>query len=42
MLGPTFGGRLLTIVVRYYSDRRVSRAITGWESTEGEKTKYLA
>lgn len=42
MLGPTFGGRLLTIVVRYNPDRRINRAITGWDSTDGEKTRYLS
>lgn len=42
MLGPTFGGRLLTIVVRYNPDRRSNRAITGWDSTDGEKTRYLS
>jgi uncharacterized DUF497 family protein len=41
MVGPTFGGRVLTIVVRYTSTTKVARAITGWESTNGEKNKYL-
>lgn len=41
MLGLTDGGRALSIVVKYYRDRRMNRAITGWDATAGERTRYL-
>jgi uncharacterized DUF497 family protein len=37
----TDGGRRLTIVVRLYSDRRLLRPITGWDSTTGERSRYF-
>ncbi|SRR6266511_218767 len=40
MVGLTDGGRRLTIVVRFYPDRMTLRAITGWETTRAERTKY--
>ncbi len=40
-MGLTRGGRRLTIVLRYYSERRSVRPITGWESTDGEITRYF-
>lgn len=41
MMGRSNGGRRLTIVLRYYADRRSVRPITGWESTDGEITRYF-
>ncbi len=41
MIGRSAAGRRLTIVVRYYSDRRVLRPITGWDCTPGEITRYF-
>ena len=34
--GRTSGGRALTIVIRYYPDRRTVRPITGWDATASE------
>lgn len=41
LVGRTDGGRVLTLVANYADDRRVLRFITGWESTDGERAKYL-
>ncbi|MDQ2709187.1 MAG: hypothetical protein M3Z25_16835 [Actinomycetota bacterium] len=41
LVGETDGGRMLTVVVRYDSARRMLRAITGWECTAGERARYL-
>jgi hypothetical protein len=41
MLGRTAGGRRLSVVVRFYEDRAVLRAITGWDSTPGELARYF-
>ena len=41
MMGLTTAGRRLTIVLRWYEDRRTVRAITGWDSTDGERTRYF-
>jgi hypothetical protein len=41
MLGQTHGGRPLTIVIRFYPDRGVLRAITGWRTTRGERSRYF-
>lgn len=41
MIGLTGAGRRLTIVVRYYEDRRLLRPITGWETTDGERNRYF-
>jgi|SRR5712691_11515643 len=41
MMGRTNGGRKLTVVVRYESDGRSLRPITGWGSTDGEITRYF-
>lgn len=41
MLGITHGGRRLTIVFRYWSERRTIRPITGWLTTAGEKKRHL-
>jgi len=40
-VGYNRGGRALTIVVTTDELRRVVRPITGWDSTEGERTRYL-
>lgn len=41
MIGLTDGGRALSIVVKYHQDLRLNRAITGWDATPGERTRYL-
>lgn len=41
MVGLTSGGRRLTIVVRYDSERRLLRPITGWDITPGERSRYF-
>jgi len=41
MLGLTNGGRSLSVVVRWNSDRRTVEPITGWDSTDGEKRRYF-
>lgn len=41
MIGSTEAGRLLTIIIRYFEDQRLIRPITGWETTTGEKQRYL-
>lgn len=40
MIGGTDGGRALTVVVRYLADQRLLRAVTGWDTTSGEHTRY--
>ena len=40
MIGRTDGGRALTIIVRVELSTETIRAITGWESTRGERTRY--
>jgi uncharacterized DUF497 family protein len=40
-VGRTNGGRALTLPVTYDEGRSVVRPITGWECTDGEKTRYL-
>lgn len=40
-VGYTDGGRALTVAVAYDEVRRAVRPITGWESTSGERTRYL-
>jgi hypothetical protein len=41
LLGTTYGGRRLTIIVRYYEDRRLLRPITGWDPSPGEQSRYF-
>jgi hypothetical protein len=41
MIGRTVGGRALTIILTTDETRRVLRPITGWDCTEGERTRYL-
>lgn len=41
VVGYDRGGRLLTLICRYYPDRRLLRPITGWPTTAGERTRYL-
>lgn len=41
MLGRTDGGRALTIVVQLRVHARLLRAITGWDTTAGEHSRYL-
>lgn len=40
-VGYTDGGRALTIPVLYMPGIARLRPITGWDSTPGERTKYL-
>jgi len=40
MFGRTNSGRELTVVVRIQPDMEIIRAITGWDSTRGERTRY--
>lgn len=40
-VGYTDGGRALTVPVIYDDSRLKIRPVTGWDSTDGEKTKYL-
>jgi uncharacterized DUF497 family protein len=40
-VGVTNRGTVFTIVFFYDSNRKSLRPITGWQSTTGEKTKYL-
>lgn len=42
VVGYNSGGRALTVIMRYYPDRRVLRPITGWPCTDSERTKYLS
>jgi uncharacterized DUF497 family protein len=42
LVGRTNGGRVLTLVITYAEDRRVIRFITGWNSTHGERARFLA
>jgi uncharacterized DUF497 family protein len=41
MCGRTDGGRRLAIVVGFYPDRGLLRAITGWDATPSERSKYF-
>jgi hypothetical protein len=41
LVGLTDAGRRLTLIVKYHEDRGVLRAITGWDCTTGERTRYL-
>jgi hypothetical protein len=40
-VGFTHGGRALTIPVAYDEGKTMVRPVTGWDSTSGEKAKYL-
>lgn len=40
-VGRTHGGRVLTVPVAYDEVRCAARPITGWDSTPGERTRYL-
>jgi len=40
-VGYTNGGRALTVPVAYDELRLTVRPITGWDSTSGERTRYL-
>ena len=41
MVGYTASGRAITVVVSFDEARATLRPVTGWDSTQGEKTKYL-
>ncbi len=41
MIGYNRSMRALTIAVAYDEIRRALRPITGWDCTDGERTKYL-
>ena len=40
MIGPTNGGRLLTIVLVYEELTRTIRAFTGWKPTDNERKHW--
>ena len=40
-VGYTDDGRALTVPLIYDDSRLMIRPVTGWDSTDGEKTKYL-
>lgn len=40
-VGYTNGGRALTVPVAYDEIRAAVRPITGWDSTSGDRTRYL-
>jgi uncharacterized DUF497 family protein len=41
LVGPTDGGRILTLPLAYHPDRRAIRIITGWDATPAQKARYL-
>lgn len=41
MVGRTDGGRVLTIIVLTQPETHMLRAITGWDSTRGQRTRYV-
>lgn len=41
MIGCNRGGRFLTIVIQWDEVRLSIRPITGWDTSPGERTKYL-
>jgi uncharacterized DUF497 family protein len=41
LVGRTNAGRVLTVVLHYNEEARSIRAITGWDSTVAERSKYL-
>jgi uncharacterized DUF497 family protein len=40
-VGYTDAGRALTVPATYDESRAMVRPVTGWDSTDGEKAKYL-
>lgn len=40
MIGPDFGGRLLTFILELPGTDRRSRVITGWGANADERTRY--
>ena len=40
MIGPDHGGRLLTIVLELSDGNGYSRVVTGWHSSDSERTRY--
>jgi uncharacterized DUF497 family protein len=40
LIGRTDGDRLLTLVVHYDRGRRLNRVITGWDTTDAERSRY--
>lgn len=41
VVGRTNGGRVLTIVFLLKGETDIVRPVTGWDSTRGERTRYL-
>lgn len=41
MVGVTKGGRVLTIILAWEEQELRIRAITGWDTTKGERANYL-
>lgn len=42
MVGVTDSGRALTLIVVVKQNTSMLRVITGWDSTTGERTRYLS
>lgn len=40
-VGYTDGGRALTVPMTYVESRLLVRPVTGWDSTGGDKSRYL-
>ena len=40
MIGPDFGGRLLTFIFAQPDERGESRVITGWPANRNDQTRY--
>ena len=41
MLGRTHGGRILTIIVLWKEEELTLRPVTGWDATDGDRTRLL-
>ncbi|RDI23061.1 hypothetical protein [Lentzea flaviverrucosa] len=41
LIGRADSGRVLTLVLQYDEERRIIRVFTGWDSTAGERSRYL-
>lgn len=40
MIGPNFGGRLLTFILAQPDENNRSRVITGWDANRDDRTRY--
>ena len=41
MVGRTSSGRALTVVATLVESRSALRPVTGWDTTQGERSKYM-